>query len=731
MARYLVACDAGGTMTDVIVVDERGRFVIGKAPTTRYDESVGYMESLEEALSYLRIGAKDRPAFFRDIETAIYTGTSMLNALLNLDGLPTGLLVTRGFEDIIVQGRGSQSFIDCQWSEITHMQYRKHRVPLVPRRLTRGVTERIDLFGQVVIPLYEHEVEQGVRDLLEEGIEALAIVFLQSFTNDAHEQRAAEIARRVIREAGRSVPVVVSCEVAPTLREISRANATVIQAYASEPARKQLVQVEEKLVAAGYSHSLKTVLCYGGVTSIRYPRLFETVMSGPVGGMMGAAYVAKVIKEQNVVCSDVGGTSFDAGAITAGILPIDREPPFQQMYVNVPMLDIRSIGAGTGTYIRVDPETRRIKLGPDSAGGTPGPVFQETGNDDVPTVNDCNLLLGVLNEHYYLGGRVKVNPEKSLKVFREKIADPLGLDPYVAAEQCVDLVNVIMREHLVRSLMVGHDLRDYVLLGYGGGGPLHLLGYAGDAPWKAVVTVPHAGAFSAWGGACMDYAHRRHKSVSAVFAARDGWGPPAKAVTAAWQQLEEELSKELLQEGFSRDQIAIEQIAYMRYFGQLSDVEVTSPVSRLHGDADVDRLIARFEEVFTTMFTLAGKPPQPTYHVAEVSVVAKVATVKPKLARHALEGKKPPTAASKGTRRVFQKGRWHTAQIFEMSELRAGNEIGGLAVIEAPNTTLFVPHDWHVRIDEHLIYWLTRKGASKRVATRPAPARHAKKGGKR
>ena len=732
MARYLVACDAGGTMTDVIVVDERGRFVIGKAPTTRYDESVGYMESLDEALSYLEIGKADRPAFFRGIETAIYTGTSMLNALINLDGLPTGLLVTRGFEDMIVQGRGSQSFIDYQWSEITHMQYRKHRVPLVPRRLTRGVTERIDLFGQIVIPLYEHEVERGVRELLDLGIEALAIVFLQSFTNGAHEQRAAEIARRVIRESGRNVPVVVSCEVAPTLREISRANATVIQAYASEPARKQLVQVEEKLTAAGYRHSLKTVLCYGGVTSIRYPRLFETVMSGPVGGMMGGAYVAKVIGEQNVVCSDVGGTSFDAGAITAGIVPIDREPPFQQMYVNVPMLDIRSIGAGTGTYIRLDPETQRIKLGPDSAGGTPGPVFQETGNEDVPTVNDCNLLLGILNPDYYLGGRVKVNPAKALRVFREKIADPLGLDPYVAAEQCVDLVNVIMREHLVRSLMVGHDLRDYVLLGYGGGGPLHLLGYAGDAPWKAVITVPHAGAFSAWGGACMDYAHRRHKSVSAVFAGREGWSEPAKAVTAAWQELEEELLKELLQEGFSRDQIALEQIAYMRYFGQLSDVEVSSPVSRLRGDGDVDRLVARFEEVFTQMFTLAGRPPHPTYHVAEVGVVAKVDTVKPKLERHRLEGKKPPRAASKGTRKVFQKGHWHVAQLFEMGELRPGNEIDGLAVIEAPNTTLFVPRDWHVRIDEHLIYWLERRGrGNKRAAARPGAARRAKRGGRR
>jgi N-methylhydantoinase A/oxoprolinase/acetone carboxylase beta subunit len=294
-------------------------------------------------------------------------------------------------------------------------------------------------------------------------------------------------------------------------------------------------------------------------------------------------------------------------------------------------------------------------------------------------------------------------------------------------------VNVIMREHLVRSLMVGHDLRDYVLLGYGGAGPLHLLGYAGDAPWKAVITVPHAGAFSAWGGACMDYAHRRHKSVSAVFAGRETWSEPAKAVTAAWQELEEDLLKELLQEGFSRDQIALEQIAYMRYFGQLSDVEVSSPVPRLRSNADVEQLVGRFEEVFTRMFTLAGHPPQPTYHIAEVSVVAKVDTVKPKLARHRLEGKRPPKAASKGTRKVFQKGRWHVARIFEMSELRPGNEVDGLAVIEAPNTTLFVPHDWHVRIDEHLIYWLERRvGAkAKRAAKRPAPTRRKQRGGER
>jgi acetone carboxylase beta subunit len=713
MSRYLLASDAGGTMTDVIIVNEQGRFVIGKAPTTPHDESIGYMESFEDALSYWDMTlAKDGTEVCKNTETAIYTGTAMLNTLLNRNGLKTGLIVTRGFEDVIVQGRGSQSFIGCDWSEIVHMQYRKHATPLVPRKLTRGVTERIDMFGQPVIPMYEHEMRQAAQELLDEGVDSLAVLFLYSFINPAHELRAREIAREEIAKTGRKVALVISSQVAPIQREVSRANATVIQAYATEPARDQFLQVEAKLAAQGYDRSLKTVLCYGGVTNIRYPRLFETVMSGPVGGIMGGNHLAQTIGLENLVCSDMGGTSFDAGCITAGILPINREPPFMQMYVNVPMLDIQSIGAGTGTYIRVDPQTKRIKLGPDSAGGTPGPVFQETGNE-TPTIGDCDLLLGIINKDYYLGGRVTVNREKSLAVFQEKVSGPLGLDPYVAAEQCVNLVNVMMREHLVRTLMLGYDIRDYVLMGYGGAGPMHLIGYASDYPWKGVATVPHAAAFSAWGGACMDYAHRRHKSVSAMIPPGEDAGAKtfaAQTISGAWQQLEEELLEELLSEGFKREQIALRQIAYIRYYGQLEDVEVESPLPRLSSPEDVDVLVERFQEIFTKMFTLAGRPPLPTYLVTEVSIIAQVDTVKPQIIRHDLQGKEPVKQALKGMRPVFQQGHWQDARLYEMDHLRPGNEIRGLAVVEAPTTTLFVPPGWKVRIDEHEIYWL-EKGA--------------------
>ena len=211
----------------------------------------------------------------------------------------------------------------------------------------------------------------------------------------------------------------------------------------------------------------------------------------------------------------------------------------------------------------------------------------------------------------------------------------------------------------------------------------------------------------------MDYGHRRHKSVTAVI-------PPgadnatkmyaAQTVSAAWEELETQLLDELIGEGFSRDQISLRQIAYIKYFGHLDDLEVASPVPRLASEEDVDRLIDAFVDIFTTTYTLAGKPPMPTYQIGEVSVIAEVSTVKPSIKKSELEGKEPPKAALKGKRDVYQQGRWHEADLFELDELRPGNEIQGVAVIEAPSTTLFVPPGWRARLDEYEIFWL-EKGA--------------------
>jgi N-methylhydantoinase A/oxoprolinase/acetone carboxylase beta subunit len=241
-----------------------------------------------------------------------------------------------------------------------------------------------------------------------------------------------------------------------------------------------------------------------------------------------------------------------------------------------------------------------------------------------------------------------------------------------------------------------------------------LLGYAGDYPWKAVCTVPHAGAFSAWGGACMDYSHRRHKSVGAVITPDledDTKLQFMQPISTTWKDLESELRKELLGEGFSEDQISISRVVYMKYYGQLDDVEVESPVESVVTIDDMNTLFQSFEDIYAKMFTMAAKPDVPAFHITEVCVVAKVATVKPKLQKYELAGKKPAKKAFKCVRPVYMRGAWQDADIWEMESLVPGNEIDGLAVIEATNTTLFVPPEWHVRIDESDIYWITRKDA--------------------
>ena len=501
MSRYLVACDAGGTMTDVIVVDEEGRSVIGKAPTSPQDESIGYMESFWEALEYMGISKDEGQNFGASVETAIYTGTSMLNTVINMSGYKTGIIVTRGFEDIISQGRGSQTFIGAQWSEL-HICSIAGTGPRWSRASWLvGSPSALTCLVPLSSPCTRTMCAEGARSLIaDEKVEAIAIIFLQSFVNPAHENRAAEICREVMEELGQEVVLEVSNKVAPTTREISRANATVVQAYASDPARKQLYRIEEELAKTGYAHSLKTVLGYGGITNIRYPRLFEAAMSGPVGGLMGAKYLSSVIGEENIVCSDVGGTSFDAGTITAGVLPIDREPGFQGHVRQCPhagdYLDWRRDRHLHSGGSSDEPHQARPRI---PRGGRPARLSLEAGNT-TPTINDVKPPPGY-SFRDQLSRREGQNQQSRLReaLQREGRRPPghghlrCGGD-LPRTPECDDA-------RAPREQLDGRPRSQGIRTsGVWGGGPLHLLGYAGDFPWKAVCTVPHAGGFSAWGG---------------------------------------------------------------------------------------------------------------------------------------------------------------------------------------------------------------------------------------
>lgn len=708
----IIASDAGGTMTDMMVVDADGNFTIGKAATTPHDQSQGIWESLTDAFEYWDIDfEKEAGNILPNVEAVVYAGTSMMNALLTATGRKVGVITQRGDEDIFIHERSRQTWAGLSYADLLHHVTHHHNPPLVPRRLVKGVTGRIDMFSMEAIPLYEHEVEQAVQELLDEEVDAIAVSLWYSYMNPMHELRVAEIAEKIIQKQGSEVEVYLSHKLCPITREQPRLNTLVLHAFAAEPGREQLFGIEEKLNANGYKYPLQIVLAHGGVTNIRYPRIHEGCFSGPIGGLLGARYLEKELGIGNWVCSDMGGTSFDVGLLMGGEPVMLREVVINRRIYNIPTLLMDTTGAGTGMFVGIEPITNRITIGPGSAGADPGPVCYEMGNE-TPTVMDCCLIMGILNEDNYLGGKVKLNKEKALKAIKEQCADVLGVDPYYFAEGVYKLINSTMKEHIRAVLYArGFSPADYHILSYGGAGPMHVAGYTEGLPFKGVATLPYAAAFSSFGSAAVDISHRYQKSTTVAIEA--GADDDFKLMMGqmflnpGWEELEKMAEEEFKAEGLPWDEADVRQIAYVRYGSQMDDIEVPSPVSRIDSVEDMEKLIATFEELYERVYAGVAKHPQAGYQIFELGLTATVPKVKPKLIKRSLEGKKPPKEAIKGEREVYYNGEWHKAVIYDMDRIRPGNEVEGIAVIEAPATTFFLPPGRRSKMDEWSLLWLT------------------------
>jgi acetone carboxylase beta subunit len=708
----IIASDAGGTMTDMMVVDSEGNFTIGKAATTPQDQSLGVWESLTDAFEYWDIDFKKQAGnILPGVEAIVYCGTSMMNVLLTATGKKVGVITQRGDEDVFIHERSRQTWTGYGYQDVLHHVTHHHNMPLVPRRLVKGVTGRIDMFSMEAIPLYEHEVERAVEELLDDGVEAIAVSLWYSYLNSMHELRVSEIAGEVMKKRGQEVPVYLSCQLCPITREQPRLNTLVLHASAAEPGRQQLSGIERKLQDSGYRYPLQIVLAHGGVTNIRYPRLYEGCFSGPIGGLLGVRYLEQVMGTGNWVCSDMGGTSFDVGLIMSGEPVMLREVVINRRIFNIPTLLMDTIGAGTGMYVTIDPITMRIIVGPESAGADPGPVSYDMGNE-VPTVMDCVLIMGILNPDNYLGGKLKLNKEKALEAIKEKCADVLGVDPYYIAEGVYKLINSTMKEHIRAVLYArGFSPADYHLLSYGGAGPMHVAGYTEGLPFKGVATLPYAAAFSSFGSAAVDISHRYQKSTTVMihFGADDAFKlmMGQLMLNPGWEELERLAQADFAAEGLPWEQAKVRQIAYVRYGSQMDDIEVPSPVSRINSAEDMDKLVAAFEDLYEKVYAGVAKHTQAGYQIFELGLTATIPKVKPKIVRRSLEGKDPLQEAIKGEREVYFDGEWHRAVIYDMDQIRPGNEIKGIAVVEAPATTFFLPPGRRARMDEWSMLWLT------------------------
>ncbi|MGX5841765.1 hydantoinase/oxoprolinase family protein [Mesorhizobium sp. ArgA1] len=695
----VIGIDAGGTMTDTILVDQDGHFKIGKSATTPKNEAEGFLASAEDAADAWGISLE---SLFSGVNVVLYSGTGMLNTLLSRTGRRLGLITTKGLEDMILMGRGLQAWADYSYADRLHAVTHHHPDPLVPRRRTHGVTERIDQFGDIVLPLYEHEVSAAAKKLIADKVEAICIMTIFSHVNPVHEKRIAEICREEVQKAGADILVYTSHEVRPVVREQSRLNSVLIEAYATSRGRKQLKGIEDVSKKYGFKYGVQTLLSFGGLTSINHPRLHETMISGPIGGILGAAYVGKLIGNDSLICSDMGGTSFDMGVISRGQTRIENEPLMDRFKLNVPTLHLDTIGAGAGMILKVDPLTKKVSLGPESAGSDPGPICFAKGGTE-PTIADCDAILGRLNPYYFLGGKVVLQVEKARKTFEEKCSSILGVGVEEAAEGMIDMLEADANNAL-RRVISGQGIHpsEFTLLSYGGSGPLHLAGCSRGIGFKDIITFQFAAAFSAFGCTTADFMRRHSVSTQHDIGARasdDELLAFGKKVTNVWNDLTKAAVGEMITDGHGRDKIKTVPFLMMRYTGQLEDVEVMAPLAEINSADDMRKVIDEFEAVYAKVNHRVSRYGEAGFTITELGLIATADKVKPVLLKRPL-GKSDPAAAHKGVREAYIGGRWHKANLYEMDLLQPGHEVIGPAIIEHPATTLVVHPQDRVHVDE-------------------------------
>lgn len=708
---YIMSMDAGGTMTDTFFVDQTGLFVVGKAQTTPDDESRGFAKSVHDALAQWN---EEPDRVFPKVTTGIYSGTLMLNRLLERKGRRLGVIVTAGMEDYFQLERGIQTYLGYSYQDRLKVGTHRHNLPLVPRDRIRGVRGRIDLFGTEAIPLYEHEVESAVRALLDKDIEGIVVNLLFSYVSSAHEQAVKAIAERVMEEKTRHVPLYLSSELYPVMQDFARLNTVTIEAYAAEPSRGQFQKIANCAEGFGGKFELRVMASHGGTISTEAKELARTLVSGPIGGMVGGRYIGKQIGIGNIVCTDIGGTSFDLGLITDSEFSHKHQPDMARFVLKLPLVEIDSVGAGTGSYVRLDPISKRIEIGPDSAGSRIGMCYVQ-GGVDTPTLSDCNLVLGNLNPYNFLGGEVVLDKERSLTSIKERIADPLGLDPYQAAEGVLELFeNHLQNEVYARVFGKGYSPEDYTLLSYGGGGPMHVAGYTKGLNFAEVLVPAWAAGFSAFGCACADFEYRVDRTLNVPIASPDlaqdafaaGFGMASGAVSASWKELRGRVANEFAKSGIEASAIDYRHCLRVQYVGQLNDVEIDLPFDAINSTDEVREIIRRFEEAYSKQFSRAARSPELGYLITNSLVRGIVGVMKPTLPNVPMAGPVPDDSALKATRPVYRGGKWHEARIFDLDKLRPGNVIVGPAVIEADSTTFVVPPACETRLDQHLIFHL-------------------------
>jgi N-methylhydantoinase A len=687
---YRIGIDTGGTFTDCIVIDDQGNVTASKAPSTPNDFSVGVMDSLGRAAKQLGITTEKLLAE----TTSFGHGTTVAtNALLTMSGSRTGLLTTRGHEDTMFMGRIKQKIAGLDEDQIHDFYLHDKAVPgIVPRKFIRGIDERVDYKGAVVVAMRDEQVRAAARELVDAGCEAIAVSFIWSFMNPAHERRA----RELIQTDHPKVAVSLSSDIAPVMGEYERTASTVVNAYLTTKVDRYIAALADRLRKAAFKQELMVMTSNGGVAPAEQARQRAAYLlaSGPAGGVIGGRDLGQTLGHQNVLTTDVGGTSFDVGLVVDGQQEYAREPVFGKYHLSFPTIDVVSIGSGGGSIAWIDPHGF-LKVGPQSAGADPGPACYGQGGTE-PTVTDANVVLGRIDPDYFLGGAWKLDKKKAEDAIRDKVAKPLGLSVEEAALGIVDVIDARMAD-LVRRVTIGRGLdpRNFVLLAIGGAGPLHVGAYAKDVGVKAVIVPRYASEFSALAIAASEMLVVRKVGAPMI-------GPfQASAVSEVYARIEKEAIDQLRRAGAIRDgngDVTVVRAADVKYRGQIHDVTVPVP-SGAFTEKEAVALAERFHERYEFRYGkgTTNKAAPIEAMSWEVRVAAKAQPLK-RVKESPVSAKPSP---GRGTREVWFRGGARPTPVFERDDLRPGQTVAGPAIIDAPDSTMLVHQGQSARMDEY------------------------------
>ena len=677
MARYRVTVDTGGTFSDFVHLNEQtGEISIAKIASTPDDPSRAILAGLEALLA--SVTEADEIGYFCHGTTV---GT---NALLEGKGVRTALLVTEGFRGIYPVGEQARPY----GTAIFDVMYDKP-APLVPSRLTGEVKERIDFRGNVLRPLDETALRESVRALKAQNIESIAVCLLFSFLHPEHEARVRDIVLEEIPDCS----VSLSCEVLPQIREYYRLSTTVINAYLQPILARYIAQLDRRLAAAGIVTRQKYIMqSNGGMATFAAAarRAVTTVLSGPAGGVTAGVLACGMSGSANIITFDMGGTSCDVALIKDGEPLLSSRGKIEGRDLAVPMLDINTVSAGGGTVATVD-RFGVLQVGPQSAGAVPGPACYGRGGE-TPTITDCNLVLGYLGEDNFLGGRMRLDAAAARAAIEAAVAKPLGLDVAEAAEGIVRVIDVKMEEAIKAiSTMRGHDLRDFMLLAFGGAGPLHAGRIARDLGMAGVIVPLYPGVFSAIGLLMSDVKHDYIRSKLS----------PLSEVTPAdvngmFERMVAQALEELRDDGFAANHIRIECALDMRYAGQGYEIAVPCPAQPLQ-DADLKQLRATFDQQHRAMFGhMAQQEPVEivSFRVRGIGLVAPVEMPKFKPAGTTLGD------ARRELRRVRFDGRELDCPVYQRERLDVGLTVAGPAVLDQFDCTTVICPGQTARVDE-------------------------------